>query len=122
MIQDEVFRVLQNQYTNNEAHKLKLLEVLYLTQYLLEKHSLKDIEIKFLRHSDALGMCFNNGEKISLQISHAIYSEIDEIKNTILHEIAHALVGNEFMHNDIWKEKAKELGVKLNKQKEEYEN
>lgn len=35
---------------------------------------------------------------------------IDSVLNTILHEIAHALVGFEEGHNDIWRNKAIEIG------------
>lgn len=35
---------------------------------------------------------------------------IQDIQNTILHEIAHALVGPHNKHNDIWKTKALEIG------------
>ena len=35
---------------------------------------------------------------------------LKEIKNTILHEIAHALVGPKHGHNEIWKQKALEIG------------
>ena len=33
-----------------------------------------------------------------------------EIKNTILHEIAHALVGSQHGHSQIWRKKAREIG------------
>ena len=58
-------------------------------------------------------MCYNDGERISLQINYCITQDIEEIRNTILHEIAHALVGNENVHNLVWKKKALELGVKF---------
>ena len=35
---------------------------------------------------------------------------IEEIKDTLLHEIAHALVGNHHKHNEIWRQKALEIG------------
>ena len=40
---------------------------------------------------------------------------LDAFKNTILHEIAHALVGKGHKHDDIWKKKAIEIGCNLNK-------
>lgn len=111
MILDEVNKTLNNHYSNDEAVKLKILEVLFLAEELLLKYHLSKTKIQLTNHFTALGKCYNNGEKISLLVNHIINSDIEEIKNTILHEIAHALVGVENGHNQIWQEKAKELGV-----------
>jgi len=113
MIDKEVQNVLENKYTNCVVKKQKLLEVLFLSQELLEQFNLKDCQLLFLVHSHAKGMCHNDGERISLQINYCINQDIEEIRNTILHEIAHALVGNDDGHNLVWKKKALELGVKL---------
>jgi predicted SprT family Zn-dependent metalloprotease len=113
MIKKELEHVLSNKYTNKLEEKKKMLEVLFLTESLLIENSLM-AEIVFRVHADALGVCYNNGEKISLQVNHVIFGDIESVKNTILHEIAHALVGNEQGHNEIWQSKAKELGVKFN--------
>lgn len=111
MIQNEVKNVLANKYTNNEQLKLKMLEVLFLAEQHLKKHRLQDTLIVFSNHENAAGACSNNGEQISLQVNYVIDSDIDNIDNTILHEIAHALVGNDCGHNIVWQNRAKELGV-----------
>ena len=113
MIEKAVHNILQNKYTTETIHKQKLLEVAFLAQELLEKHQLPECEIYFLMHSYARGICYNSGEKISLQIQYSINEDIEEIRNTILHEIAHALVGNENGHNLVWKKKALELGLRI---------
>jgi hypothetical protein len=113
MIEKEVQNILQNKHTNEPIHKKKLLEVAFLAQELLEKHQLPECEICFLMHSNARGICYNSGEKISLQIQFSINEDMEEIRITILHEIAHALVGNENGHNLVWKKKALELGVRF---------
>ena len=68
MIDKAVKNILQNKYTNAPEQKQKLLEVAFLAQQLLEKHQLPECEIYFLMHSNARGICYNSGEKISLQI------------------------------------------------------
>jgi predicted SprT family Zn-dependent metalloprotease len=113
MIKKELEHVLSNKYTNKIEEKKKMLEVLFLTESLLIEHRLSS-EIAFRVHDEALGVCYNNGEKISLQVNHVIFNDMESVKNTILHEIAHALVGNEQGHNEIWQATAKELGVKFN--------
>ncbi len=110
MIKKEVQNIPQNKYTNEPIHKKKLLEVAFLAQELLEKHQLPECEICFLMHSNARGICYNSGKKISLQIQFSIN---EDIRNTILHEIAHVLVGYKNGHNLVWKKKALELGVRF---------
>jgi hypothetical protein len=110
-INDEIKNIISNKYTYDKVTKIKLLEVLFLINNLLLKYNLRDTRVEFREHHGALGKCVNNGEIISIQINHAINDDMNEIKNTILHEIAHALVGNEYGHNIVWQNKAKELGV-----------
>lgn len=110
-IQEELKNVISNKYAFDHVTNMKLLEVLFLANQLLLKHNLRNTKIEFRIHHSALGKCVNSGEIISIQINHAINNDMDEIRNTILHEIAHALVGNEYGHNIVWQEKAKELGV-----------
>lgn len=118
MIKNEIQKVLNNEYSNEYVIKMKMLEVLFLADELLEKHSLKHIPVVLRNHFGALGKCSSDNNFISLQISHVINNDIEEIKNTILHEIAHALVGCEHGHNKIWQQKAIEIGVKLKKLKQ----
>ncbi len=113
-ITNELNNVLNNKYGFNENTKLKLLEVLFLANELLEKYKIKETEIAFRNHNHALGTCSCNGAKITLQLDHAIKNDFSEIKNTILHEIAHALVGNENGHNEIWQKQAIKMGVIFN--------
>lgn len=113
MIKKELELVLTNKYTNKLEEKKKMLEVLFLAEAQLIENRIMS-EVVFRVHDNALGVCYNNGEKISLQVNHVIYDDMESIKDTILHEIAHALVGNEQGHNEIWQSKAKVLGVKFN--------
>ncbi|MBU3659590.1 MAG: SprT family zinc-dependent metalloprotease [Flavobacteriales bacterium] len=113
MIDKEVQNVLKNKYTNCDVKKQKLMEVLFLCQQLLEKFDIKHCEVSLLNHSEVSGRCYNNGERISLQVNFSIDRDIEQIQNIILHEIAHALVGVEQGHNLIWKQKALEIGVKF---------
>jgi Mlc titration factor MtfA (ptsG expression regulator) len=113
MIEVEIKNVIENKYTNAEHLKLKMLEVLFVAEAFLAEHGLQNIQIILSNHMNANGKCYYNNDKISLQINHIINSDIDDIKNTILHEIAHSLVGCHNGHNVIWQEKAKELGVRF---------
>lgn len=58
-----------------------------------------------------LGYCDFMKKKIALSSFHVLYSSDEAVLNTILHEIAHALVGpSKNPHGDIWRKKALEIG------------
>lgn len=56
-----------------------------------------------------LGLC--SSTKITLQLNFVLESNLDDIKNVLLHEIAHAIVGTDKAHRIEWQNKAIELGV-----------
>lgn len=58
-----------------------------------------------------LGMCSYKDNCIILNSHHVDIHPDEEVKDTILHEVAHALCPNQ-NHNDIWKAKAIELGAR----------
>jgi hypothetical protein len=114
-ISKELNNVLDNKYGYDEFTKLKLLEVLFLTADLFKEYRINDTEFAFSNHFGAYGTCHSNGELITLLLNHAIKSDMAEIKNTLLHEIVHVLVGIENGHNEVWQEQAKKMDVKLYK-------
>ena len=111
MIEEELNKVLSNKYSYNETDNENLLYVLFLAEELLRKHDLATTKVEFRNHFEAAGKCYANGETITLLLQHCLCDDIEEVKNTILHEIAHALVGVHCGHNIVWQKKAKELGV-----------
>lgn len=59
------------------------------------------------------GNCLHSEKTIFLCKQTNYKRNIDDFKNTVLHEIAHALVGPGHKHNDIWREKFLSIGGKL---------
>lgn len=57
-----------------------------------------------------LGLCSYKDQCIIISSHHLQIHPDEEIYNTVRHEIAHALVGHGNGHNEIWSEKAKEVG------------
>ncbi len=110
-ISKELGNILNNKYSYDDNTNRKLLEVLFLADKLLEKNQIKETEILFRNHQHAYATCSNFGNCITILLDHAINGEISDIKNTILHEIAHVLVGCENGHNETWQKKAIEMGV-----------
>lgn len=84
--------------------------ILKLALGLLSEHGLEKWRFKF-DHSTRRAGCCNYREKlISISFDLARNTSNENIRDTILHEIAHALVGENHSHDAIWKAKAKEIG------------
>ena len=56
------------------------------------------------------GVCDYTGQRINLSVSYCQRATRGEIEDTILHEIAHAIVGHQHNHDAVWKAKAREIG------------
>ena len=91
---------------------MELSSVQLLADRLLNEHELfeKGWRFNFDRAKRRAGSCRFSKKEITLAKAYAEQEELNEIKNTILHEIAHALVGPKHGHNEIWKQKALEIG------------
>ena len=77
---------------------------------LLAKNSLKNWEFKFDHSTRRAGCCNYRDKCISISFHLARKASDEDIHDTILHEIAHALVGKKHNHDAVWKTKAKEIG------------
>ena len=56
------------------------------------------------------GVCRYRERRIDLAVSYCLAATRAEIEDTILHEIAHAIVGPRHNHDAVWKAKAREIG------------
>lgn len=91
---------------------MKLTEAKELAISLMEKHSLLD-KGWYFEYDNAkrrFGCCFYYERKITLSKELTSLNDVNRVKNTILHEIAHALVGIGNGHNRVWQNKAIEIG------------
>ena len=59
-----------------------------------------------------MGCCWIQRKKITLSKALFLINELDECKDTILHEIAHALAPADAHHGWAWKHKAQEIGAR----------
>ena len=87
-----------------------LSEVLERGRQLLRRHDLNDWWFGFDFSRSRAGVCHHSDKKILLSVSFCHKASRGEIEDTILHEIAHALVGPGHNHNDVWQAKANEIG------------
>lgn len=77
---------------------------------LLKKHNLDSWEFKFDLAENRGGCCYYFKKVICLSVSYCAKATKSEITNTLLHEIAHALVGPGHNHNHVWQRKAQSIG------------
>jgi|SaaInl4_200m_RNA_FD_contig_31_108507_length_1434_multi_15_in_0_out_0_2 hypothetical protein len=79
---------------------------------MMEEHGLLDKGWYFdwNRRTTSVGLCNHNKYSISLSKVMTPHRKPSDIRNTILHEIAHALVGHSNGHNRVWREKFIEIG------------
>ena len=74
------------------------------------KYALPGWTIGFNKAKQIAGICNHTKKKICISRGFFEKSTFDELKDTVLHEVAHMLVGSEHGHNKIWKQKAIEIG------------
>jgi hypothetical protein len=90
-----------------ELFKAKMLAI-----ELLDNHGLleKGWYFEFDRAKRRFGCCNYGIKRISLSKPLTELRTYEMVRNTILHEIAHALVGSKHNHDNVWKAKAIEIG------------
>jgi predicted SprT family Zn-dependent metalloprotease len=79
---------------------------------LMTLHGLHDWQFTFNKCKRALGLCRSAARTIALSIYLVDRNNPEEIRDTILHEIAHALVGPGHGHDAVWRRKAVEVGAR----------
>lgn len=71
-------------------------------------HGLRDWTFKLNSNKRRMGVA--KFTKLRIEVSKYALQNPDGAKNTLLHEIAHALVGPFHGHNQVWRQKALEIG------------
>lgn len=89
---------------------MEIPAALTLGRRLLLKHGLGDWSIRTDRAKTRAGACRFGTRTISLSADLTRLHDEAEVRDTILHEIAHALVGPFHGHDDLWRAKAVEIG------------
>ena len=87
-------------------------EVRTLALELMARHGLHGWTFGFNRRKRSLGLCRYGIRAIELSIYFTDRNAAEEIRDTLLHEIAHALVGPGHGHDVVWKAKCREVGAR----------
>lgn len=78
---------------------------------LMARHGLQGWSFRFNRRKRAMGMCFYQQRRLELSVYLVQRNGPEEILDTLLHEIAHALVGLGHAHDAVWQQKCFEIGA-----------
>lgn len=91
-----------------DEHALR--ELATRAQKLLHQHRLGQWSFQFDYGTRRAGSCQYDKQVITMSYDYAKQASDEEIQDTLLHEIAHALVGKKHNHDDVWRAKALEIG------------
>jgi predicted SprT family Zn-dependent metalloprotease len=79
---------------------------------LLAAYGLHDWSFAFNRSKRDMGLCRYGPKVIELSVHFVVRNSSQAIRDTLLHEIAHALVGPGHGHDAAWKRICREVGAK----------
>ncbi len=89
-----------------------LMQARTLALDLMARHGLHDWAFGFNHGRRMMGLCRYAKKRIELSGHMVVRNGEDEVRDTILHEIAHALVGPSHGHDEVWRQKCLEIGAK----------
>lgn len=92
---------------------MNVSEARITTRNLLDEHGLTEQgwTIEFMNGKRLLGQCRYRNKTIRLSRWLCRLGNDSEVIDTILHEVAHAIVGPGHKHDFVWKQKAMQLGA-----------
>lgn len=85
-------------------------EAIALARTLLERHNLSDWSFRLDNARSRCGSCHFARREITLSKHLVARNERDEVRATLLHEIAHALVGPGCGHGAAWRAAVRRIG------------
>ncbi len=90
---------------------MELYDAKRLALSLMSKHGLVDWQFRFDGAMLRFGICRHRSKIISVSKHLVGLNDQERVQNTLLHEIAHALVGRGHRHDTTWKRMAKKIGA-----------
>jgi predicted SprT family Zn-dependent metalloprotease len=89
---------------------MNLVAASRLARELMDQHGLKAWTFEFDDAVRRAGMCSYAKRRISLSAPLTRIHDEREVRDTILHEVAHALAGSKAKHGPVWREVAVRIG------------
>ncbi len=104
-----LLRPTRGESASNGAARLN--GVAKMARRLMDEHGLTGWALAFVEATKRLGTCNHSHRVIRIGRSHALEGSEAQIRNTVLHEIAHAIAGPEAGHGPVWKATARRIGA-----------
>jgi predicted SprT family Zn-dependent metalloprotease len=98
--------------TTTKTLSPRCLQTRELALHLLAAHGLRDWSFTFNRSKLQMGCCCYGSKIIRLSRHFVARNSPDLIRDTLLHEIAHALVGPGHGHDAEWRSMCRRIGAK----------
>ena len=89
----------------------RLKGVAEMARRLMDEHGLTGWTLAFGEAKRHLGNCHFQHRVIRISRTHALEGSEEQIRDTVLHEIAHAIAGYEAGHGPLWKATARRIGA-----------
>jgi predicted SprT family Zn-dependent metalloprotease len=91
---------------------MDIFEAKRLAESFMSKHGLitNGWKFRYNNRKRSAGICSYRHSTIELSLPLTRLSNVVDVTDTILHEIAHALVGHKHGHDAVWQRKAIEIG------------
>ncbi|MGL5817071.1 MAG: SprT-like domain-containing protein [Phycicoccus sp.] len=89
---------------------MEMVRALALGRHLVRLHGLDGWVVVADRAKTRAGVCRPGSRQIGLSRPITELHSEQEVRDTILHEIAHAIVGPQHGHDAVWRAKAREIG------------
>ncbi len=108
--------VLLREHADERPPTSLLTQAKTLATQLMARHGLADWQFAFNSNKRRAGVCRYPARgrpgRIELSKHYVLRNAEHEVLDTILHEIAHAIVGHGHGHDDVWKAKCVEVGAR----------
>lgn len=91
---------------------MDIKEAELLARTLVNKHLSSDWQFVWNERISALGVCRYKPKHICLSKKWTLALGVEEVTDTILHEIAHAIAGSNAGHGPAWKAACRTIGAK----------
>ena len=101
--------VAEGQAARNGAERLTCIAG--MARRLMDEHGLTGWTLAFVESRRGLGACDFSDRQIRIGRGHALEGNEEEIRDTVLHEVAHAIAGPEAGHGPLWKVTARRIGA-----------
>jgi len=90
---------------------MNLQELEAIAKWEFLRHGLHDWSFGWARTKRRQGVCKYRSKRIEIAEYYATHNPPEQVIDTLLHEIAHALAGPKARHGPAWKAVAKKLGA-----------